>query len=97
MMSELNEREQTLVGLGAALASNCIPCIEFHIPKARRAGYGEAQIREAVEIADKVRRVPARLVLQTARSRIREAQIDATEDRGAGCACTTPGGISCAR
>lgn len=64
-MSELNIREQELVALGAAIASNCVPCIEYHIPEARRVGLSDTQIREAVRIADKVRQVPARSVLQT--------------------------------
>ncbi len=89
-MSELNEREQTLVGLGAALASNCVPCIEYHIPRARQIGCSEAQIKEAIQIADKVRRVPARLVLQTAMARIQENSADVpdvAEKQGAGCGC----------
>jgi len=87
-MSELNDREQTLVGLGAALASNCVPCIEYHIPRARQAGCSEVQIKEAVKIADKVRRVPARLVLQTAMARIQDNPTDTVEKNAAGCGCT---------
>ena len=57
-MSELSTRDQELVALGAAIASNCVPCVEYHVPEARKAGVSDAQIREAVFIADKVRRVP---------------------------------------
>jgi len=94
-MSELNDREQTLVGLGAALASNCVPCIEYHIPRARQAGCSEVQIKEAVQIADKVRRVPARLVLQTAMARIQENPIGAAETNGSGCGCAEPSESGC--
>ena len=69
-MSELNNRERSLVSLGAAIASNCVPCIEYHIPGAKRAGISDVQINEALQIADKVRQVPARMVLETARARI---------------------------
>lgn len=65
-MNHLNDRQRELVALGAALGSNCVPCIEYHVPVARKAGLTDAQIREAVLLADKVRRVPARKVLQTA-------------------------------
>jgi 4-carboxymuconolactone decarboxylase len=76
-MNELNHRERSLVSLGAALASNCVPCIEFHIPGARRAGLNDREIEAALEIADKVRQVPARAVLETALARI-EASLDDT-------------------
>jgi len=65
-MNALNSRERELVALGAALGSNCVPCIEHHIPEARKAGLGDGQIREAVELADAVRQVPARNVLAAA-------------------------------
>ncbi len=63
-MSTLSDRE--LVALGAALASNCTPCIEYHVPEARKAGLTDAEIGEAIELADKIKRVPAGKVLETA-------------------------------
>ena len=36
-MSLLTPRKQELVSLGAALGSNCISCIEHHIPASRKA------------------------------------------------------------
>jgi 4-carboxymuconolactone decarboxylase len=64
----LTMKEKELTAIGAAIASNCVPCIEYHIPQARKAGLSDSQIREAIELADKVRRVPAVKVLQTANS-----------------------------
>ena len=90
-MSELNKREQELVALGAAIASNCVPCVEYHIPEARRVGLSDAQIKEAVQIADKVRRVPARSVLQTALARIEESPDRLAEPAEAGCGCAESG------
>ena len=95
-MSELNNREQSLVALGAALAANCVPCIEYHIPEAKNAGLSDPEIREAVEIADKVRRVPAKMVLQTALARIAESPSDSTGAIGAGCGCADPSESGCA-
>lgn len=91
-MSRLNERELTLVGLGAALASNCVPCIESLIPRARRAGWSEAQIKEAVQIADRVRRVPARAVMQAAMACVRGEAIDGVEPVASGCGCAGSSG-----
>jgi 4-carboxymuconolactone decarboxylase len=65
-MNELNQRERELVALGAAMGSNCVPCIEYHIPEARKAGLTDSQISGAIRLADKVRQVPARKVLDTA-------------------------------
>jgi AhpD family alkylhydroperoxidase len=66
-MPHLTTREQELVCLGATMGSNCISCIEHHIPAARNAGLTDAQISEAIELADKTRQVPARRTLDTAR------------------------------
>jgi len=65
-MEQLTHRERELVALGAAIGSNCIPCIEHHIPEARKSGLSDGQIKEAVELADRVRQVPARNVLKAA-------------------------------
>lgn len=72
-MNPLNDRERELVSLGAALASNCVPCLEHHIPQARLAGLTDAQIHEAIELADNVRTVPARKALETALRELGEA------------------------
>lgn len=64
--SRLSPRDKELAAIGAAIASNCVPCVEYHIPQARRAGLSDSEIREAVELADRVRKVPADKVLQTA-------------------------------
>lgn len=65
-MTDLNPRESELVALGAAMGSNCVPCIEYHIPEARKAGISDEQIHAAIRLADRVRRVPAQKVLDAA-------------------------------
>jgi 4-carboxymuconolactone decarboxylase len=65
-MDSLTARERELTAIGAAIASNCMPCIERHVLLARRAGISNSQILEAVRLADKVRQVPARQVLEGA-------------------------------
>lgn len=87
-MSRLNNRERSLVSLGAALASNCVPCIEFHIPGARRAGLSDREIETALEIADKVRQVPARAVRETALARIGIPSDDAADQGSSDCGCS---------
>ena len=86
-MSDLTVREKSLVALSAALASNCVPCIEFHLPGARRAGLSDAEISRTLRIADKVRQVPARAVLDAAQARIETTLDRSTETAGPGCGC----------
>ena len=65
-MSQLTMEQRELVAIGASLASNCIPCIKFHIRKGREAGLTDEVIQEAVEVADAIRQVPAGKVLEAA-------------------------------
>ncbi len=93
-MNALSPCEQELVALGAALGSNCIPCIEHHIPEARKAGLTDAQIADAIRLADALRQVPARKVLDAAARVLRETPATSqTEDIGS--ASGQPGPASC--
>lgn len=69
-MTDLTPRETSLVALGAALASNCVPCIEHHVPLARKNGLSDAEIAAGIELADRIRQVPARKVFEAALSGI---------------------------
>jgi len=84
MMKELNPKEHELVALGAAIASNCVPCIEYHIPEARKAGLSDAQILEAILLADKIKQVPARKVLDAAK-KLLSADPASCSDPDCGC------------
>jgi 4-carboxymuconolactone decarboxylase len=91
-MSDLNPRERELVALGAAMGSNCVPCVEYHIPEARKAGLTDPEIHAAILLADKVRQVPAGKVLQTALKLLPAAADDARSsatDEGCGCEAVT--------
>ena len=65
-MTDLSSRDRALVGLGAALGSNCIPCAEHHVALARSAGLNDDEIRAALDLADSIRQVPARRALTRA-------------------------------
>ncbi len=84
-MKELNPREYELVALGAAIASNCVPCIDYHIPEARKAGLSDAQILEAIQLADKIKQVPARKVVDAAKALLKP---DAPVCQDPACGCT---------
>lgn len=65
-MNALSPRDRELVALGAAMGSNCVPCVEYHIPESRKAGLVDAEIHAAIQHADRIRQVPARKTLQAA-------------------------------
>ena len=65
-MTILSKRDSELVSLGAAIGSNCVPCIVFHIREALDAGLSIQEIREAVDSAHKLKQTPATLVLNAA-------------------------------
>ncbi len=72
-MNTLTLRDRELVALGAALAANCVPCIEFRVPciefrvpAARKAGLTDEEIGEAIALADRIRQVLAGKVLDAA-------------------------------
>lgn len=51
-----------LVAIGAAVAANCEPCLDYHVDAARRLGVADADIRRAVATAVRVKEVPARAI-----------------------------------
>jgi len=83
-MTQLSKVQVELVALGAAMGSNCVPCIQYHIPEARKAGLTDLQIAEAIRKADKVRQVPARKVLDAAMQMLQG--VPSGERSGAECA-----------
>lgn len=65
-MEQLSRRERDLVALGAALGSNCVPCVERYVTESRAAGVRDEEISEAIGVADRVRSVPAKNALDAA-------------------------------
>ncbi len=100
-METLNAKERELVALGAAIASNCTPCMEFHIPAAREAGLNDKQILFAIKIAEAVKKVPADAVRLRSLNILDGKEADVCSDPGCLChqdednndpvACDDPG------
>lgn len=51
----LDEKTENLIAIGAATASNCIPCFEHIFEKAISSGITSAEIKRASAIAEKVK------------------------------------------
>lgn len=65
--SIFTEQVAELVAIGAAIASNCEPCFRFHADRARKLGAADADIRRAVDLAQRVKDSPAKAMLDFAR------------------------------
>jgi len=98
-MPRLTPRERELVSLGAAMGSNCPSCMEHHIPVSRTAGLNDAEISEAIRLADRVRQVPARKTLEAALVLLGESPVPAVAgaagDRAADSQAAEPGKACC--
>jgi len=92
-VNKLKHRERELVALGAAMGSNCISCIEYHILEARQAGLTDSQIADAVGLSSKIQQVPARKVLDMAMRMLTEASAN-TNAEGSDAAETTEAATS---
>lgn len=57
---------EELVAIGAAIASNCSPCLEYHVGKAHDLGIDDTVVRAAIQTARVVKAAPARAVLRRA-------------------------------
>jgi AhpD family alkylhydroperoxidase len=68
MTNQILSREaiDELVAIGAAIASNCEPCLEHHVGKARELGVLDEDILRAVQTARVVKAAPARNVARLA-------------------------------
>ena len=75
------------VALGAAIGSNCEPCLKYHVAAALKVGITLPDIAKAVAMAAKVKETPARAILKLAE------QLTQTggESAGASCAAPAPG------
>jgi 4-carboxymuconolactone decarboxylase len=70
------------LALGAALGSDCVSCIEFHVPASREAGLTDAHISEAIRLADRLRQVPGRKTLDAALSLLSKSAPAAESGKG---------------
>ena len=51
----LEEKTENLIAIGAAVASNCIPCFEHIYEKAITSGISSAEIQRATDVAEQVK------------------------------------------
>ncbi len=78
------------VALGAAIGSNCEPCLRYHVAAAQKVGITLSDIAKAVEMAAKVKETPARAILKLAASLTQTGAETPGAAAAAGCGCAAP-------
>ena len=51
----LDKRILELIAVGASVAANCQPCLQYNVDKAREFGADPQEIAEAIEVGKRVR------------------------------------------
>ncbi len=54
----LDAKTKELVAVGAAVAGNCIPCLQWHYNKCIELGIPIEDVKDAIEMAKMVKGVP---------------------------------------
>lgn len=57
-MAVLDPKTKEMIGLAAAVAGNCIPCLRYHWVEALKEGCTAQELREAIGIAKMVKQAP---------------------------------------
>lgn len=52
----LDESTKELIAIGASVACNCHPCVQFHTGKARKLNIEPVMVQQAVEVGKMVRK-----------------------------------------
>ncbi|WP_455389546.1 carboxymuconolactone decarboxylase family protein, partial [Petrachloros mirabilis] len=52
---KLDDRIKELIAVGASIAANCQPCLQYHTSEAQKSGAEEEEIKEAIEVGKMVR------------------------------------------
>lgn len=82
-----------LVAVAAAIASNCEPCLDYHVDLALKLGLSRTDIARAVKTAKKVKETPARHIANHADELLSDATSEAATaappDESAGCGCSS--------
>ena len=58
----LDNKTKELVAVSAAVAGNCIPCLQWHYNKCMELGIPIEDVKEAIEMARTVKGVPIKKI-----------------------------------
>lgn len=66
MTNILDKKTSELIGIAAAIAGNCEPCLKFHFSQAKKVGCSKDEIKEAIKIAKMVKESPIQTIYELA-------------------------------
>ena len=86
----MDGQTKELIAVGASVTANCVPCLRFHLKKAREVGVDETMIQAAVNIGRMVRKGAASNWDEEAETLLRSVASVSTdandqEEKGHGC------------
>ena len=84
---KLDNRITELIAIGASVAANCQPCLQYHIDKALESGASDLEIAQAIEVAKTVRKGAAAKMDQFAATISKTTPSNAGAPT-AGCGCS---------
>ncbi len=53
---KMDNQTKNLIAIGTSVGANCQPCLKYLVDKARGNGVNEQEIREAIEVANMVKK-----------------------------------------
>ena len=84
---KFDNRIGELIAVGASVAANCQPCLQYHIRKALESGADEQEIADAIEISKMVRTGAASNMDKFVASLRQATPLAATSAVDGGCGC----------
>lgn len=84
---KLDDRITELIAVGASIAANCQPCLQYHAGEAQKRGAEEHEIEEAMEVGKMVRRGAASKMDKFAATLL-QAAVPSTSSSSEGCGCS---------
>jgi AhpD family alkylhydroperoxidase len=81
-----DKRIVELIALGASVAVNCQPCLQFHISEVLKVGITEPEIKGAIQVGRTVRKGAAHKLDQFV-SNMMEDEMIISRGGGEGCGC----------
>ena len=84
----MDQKIKEMIAIGASVTANCIPCIRFHVEKAREIGLTEAEIKASVQVGKMVRKGAATKWDEEVASLLGEELSSPEHKAASGCGCS---------
>ena len=71
---KMDEKTKELIAVGAAVAGNCIPCLEWHFKKCIELKIPKDEIKETIELSKMIKDVPIKKISELADKYLNEKE-----------------------